>query len=45
MKLIIVGGVGLRAYLACRILTQNGFEAANIPGGYATYRCFHPGPP
>jgi len=29
--------VGLRGYLACRILTQNGFDACNISGGYLTY--------
>ncbi|MFO7957585.1 MAG: FAD-dependent oxidoreductase [Candidatus Brocadiia bacterium] len=30
--------VGLRAYLACRILDQNGFDVANVPGGYRTWR-------
>ncbi len=29
---------GLRAYLACRILTQNGFKCKNLVGGYKTYR-------
>jgi NADPH-dependent 2,4-dienoyl-CoA reductase/sulfur reductase-like enzyme/peroxiredoxin family protein/rhodanese-related sulfurtransferase/TusA-related sulfurtransferase len=29
--------VGLRGYLACRILTQNGFECRNLTGGYKTY--------
>lgn len=29
--------VGLRGYLATRILTQNGFEAINLSGGYKTY--------
>jgi len=37
-------GVGLRSYLACRILGQNGFDVANISGGLRTYRQFHPGP-
>ena len=32
--------VGLRSYIACRILTQNGFIARNISGGYITY-CSH----
>lgn len=30
--------VGLRSYIACRILEQNGFDARNLPGGYITYR-------
>jgi len=34
--------VGQRGYLATRILRQNGFAAANIGGGYTTYRLFHP---
>jgi NADPH-dependent 2,4-dienoyl-CoA reductase/sulfur reductase-like enzyme/peroxiredoxin family protein/TusA-related sulfurtransferase/rhodanese-related sulfurtransferase len=29
--------VGLRGYLACRILTQNGFKCKNLTGGYKTY--------
>ncbi|NQV31346.1 MAG: FAD-dependent oxidoreductase [Phycisphaeraceae bacterium] len=29
--------VGLRGYLACRILTQHGFKARNLSGGYKTY--------
>jgi len=29
--------VGLRGYLACRILTQNGFACRNLSGGYKTY--------
>jgi len=33
-------GVGLRSYIACRILMQNGFVARNISGGYITY-CSH----
>ncbi len=28
---------GLRGYLACRILTQKGFKATNLDGGYKTY--------
>jgi NADPH-dependent 2,4-dienoyl-CoA reductase/sulfur reductase-like enzyme/rhodanese-related sulfurtransferase len=34
--------VGQRGYLATRILLQAGFSAANIGGGYKTYRLFHP---
>lgn len=30
--------VGLRGYLACRILTQNGFKCKNLSGGYETYQ-------
>jgi len=29
--------VGIRSYIACRILVQNGFIARNISGGYITY--------
>ncbi|HEX3019343.1 MAG TPA: DsrE/DsrF/DrsH-like family protein [Chitinispirillaceae bacterium] len=32
--------VGLRGYLAARILTQNGFAAYNLSGGYKTYSTF-----
>ncbi len=31
-------GVGLRSYIACRILEQNGLDARNLSGGYTTYR-------
>ena len=34
--------VGQRGYLATRILSQRGFDAVNIGGGYKTYRLFHP---
>jgi NADPH-dependent 2,4-dienoyl-CoA reductase/sulfur reductase-like enzyme/peroxiredoxin family protein/rhodanese-related sulfurtransferase/TusA-related sulfurtransferase len=30
--------VGLRGYLACRMLMQNGFRCRNLSGGYKTYR-------
>lgn len=37
-RLIIFCAVGLRGYLACRILTQNGFkEVYNLTGGYKTF--------
>jgi len=36
--------VGMRGYLATRILLQNGFSAANLGGGYKTYRLFRPSP-
>jgi NADPH-dependent 2,4-dienoyl-CoA reductase/sulfur reductase-like enzyme/rhodanese-related sulfurtransferase len=32
-------GVGLRSYIATRILRQNGFDARNMSGGFKTYRC------
>jgi NADPH-dependent 2,4-dienoyl-CoA reductase/sulfur reductase-like enzyme/rhodanese-related sulfurtransferase len=34
--------VGQRGYLATRILLQAGFSAANIGGGYKTYRLWNP---
>ena len=37
-ELLVFCAVGLRGYLACRILTQNGFECRNLTGGYKTYR-------
>jgi rhodanese-related sulfurtransferase len=36
--------VGQRGYLATRILRQRGFNAANLGGGYVTYRLWHPQP-
>ncbi|MBF0511678.1 MAG: FAD-dependent oxidoreductase [Candidatus Omnitrophica bacterium] len=30
--------VGLRGYLASRVLTQNGFKCKNLSGGYQTYK-------
>jgi len=32
--------VGLRSYIASRILIQNGFDAYNLSGGYLTYKAF-----
>ena len=29
---------GLRSYIACRILTQNGFACRNFAGGYRLWR-------
>ena len=34
--------VGMRGYIATRILRQNGFAASNIGGGYKTYKLFRP---
>ena len=36
--------VGQRGYLATRILLQSGFTAANVGGGYKTYKLFVPTP-
>jgi rhodanese-related sulfurtransferase len=33
---------GGRGFLATRILRQAGFDAANVGGGYKTYRLLHP---
>ncbi len=33
-------GVGIRSYIACRILMQNGFVARNISGGFISYRSY-----
>jgi rhodanese-related sulfurtransferase len=35
--------VGQRGYIATRILLQAGFDAANLGGGYTTYRLHRPG--
>ena len=32
---------GLRSYIACRILTQNGYECYNFSGGYRFYQSIH----
>jgi NADPH-dependent 2,4-dienoyl-CoA reductase/sulfur reductase-like enzyme/peroxiredoxin family protein/rhodanese-related sulfurtransferase/TusA-related sulfurtransferase len=32
--------VGLRGYLACRVLTQHGFKCRNLTGGYKTWCAF-----
>jgi NADPH-dependent 2,4-dienoyl-CoA reductase/sulfur reductase-like enzyme/rhodanese-related sulfurtransferase len=34
--------VGMRGYLATRILLQSGFDAVNLGGGYKTYRLHFP---
>jgi len=36
-KLLVLCQVGLRGYLACRILKQAGFQCRNLTGGYKTY--------
>jgi rhodanese-related sulfurtransferase len=36
-EIIIYCQVGLRGYLATRILLQNGFQAKNLSGGFTTW--------
>jgi len=36
--LMLYCGVGQRAYYATRFLTQHGYRAANLSGGYTTYK-------
>ncbi len=36
-ELLVYCKVGLRGYLACRILMQHGFRCRNLSGGYLTY--------
>jgi len=36
--------VGMRGYLAARTLRQLGYDAANLSGGFTTYRMVHPQP-
>jgi NADPH-dependent 2,4-dienoyl-CoA reductase/sulfur reductase-like enzyme/rhodanese-related sulfurtransferase len=35
--------VGLRGYIACRILCQQGFSCHNLSGGYRLYQSVYPG--
>jgi NADPH-dependent 2,4-dienoyl-CoA reductase/sulfur reductase-like enzyme/peroxiredoxin family protein/TusA-related sulfurtransferase/rhodanese-related sulfurtransferase len=37
-KVFVTCQVGLRGYVACRILSQNGFECFNLSGGYRLYK-------
>ncbi len=36
-KIYVTCQVGLRGYIACRILSQNGFDCYNLSGGYYLY--------
>lgn len=36
-EILVTCRVGLRGYLACRILTLNGFNCRNLTGGYITF--------
>ncbi len=37
-EILVFCQVGLRGYLACRILSLNGFSCRNLSGGYKTYQ-------
>jgi peroxiredoxin family protein/rhodanese-related sulfurtransferase/TusA-related sulfurtransferase len=37
-ELLVFCQVGLRGYLACRLLEQRGFKCRNLTGGYKTYQ-------
>lgn len=41
-QIVVYCAVGLRGYVAERILRQNGFRAANLSGGWVTWRHTHP---
>jgi NADPH-dependent 2,4-dienoyl-CoA reductase/sulfur reductase-like enzyme/peroxiredoxin family protein/rhodanese-related sulfurtransferase/TusA-related sulfurtransferase len=36
-RIVVYCQAGQRAYFACRTLTQDGFDAVNLSGGYKTY--------
>ncbi len=36
-EILVFCAVGLRGYLACRVLAQNGFKCRNLSGGIRTY--------
>lgn len=40
-KVYVMCQSGLRSYLACRILSQNGFDCYNFAGGYRYYAAVH----
>lgn len=41
-NIVVFCRVGLRGYLAERILKQNGFKVNNLSGGYAIWKLFNP---
>jgi len=43
-QIVVYCKVGLRGYVAERILKQNGFRAANLSGGWVTWRHANPPP-
>jgi len=42
LELWVNCGVGQRAYYACRMLTQHGFQVKNLSGGYQTFQSWYP---
>jgi len=42
-EIVVYCAVGIRGYLAERILKQHGFRVKNLSGGYTTWELFHPG--
>jgi NADPH-dependent 2,4-dienoyl-CoA reductase/sulfur reductase-like enzyme/rhodanese-related sulfurtransferase len=38
--LVVTCAIGLRGYIACRFLKQNGYRCTNLSGGYKTYRAY-----
>ncbi len=46
-KIYVTCQIGLRGYIACRMLSQNGFDCYNLSGGYRLYRSIfsHVSPP
>ena len=36
-RFLVYCGVGIRAYIACRMLAARGIRATNLSGGYTTY--------
>ncbi len=43
-QVVVICKVGLRGYVAERILKQHGLRAANLSGGWTTWKHFNPGP-
>jgi rhodanese-related sulfurtransferase len=41
--IVVYCAVGVRGYIAERILRQRGFRAWNLSGGYTTWKQFNPG--
>lgn len=44
-RIVAYCAVGMRGYVAARLLTQLGYDVANLSGGYRTWRMFHPDQP
>ena len=44
-EILVFCRVGLRGYLACRILAQNGFRCRNLTGGFMTFAASRQAPP